>query len=89
MGFFDDLSKKVTETTNSVTEKTNRMAKESKLKKTIMENNTKITAKYSELGKAVVEKKDDSEEVMRLIEEAVASMEDLKKENEEIQNIIK
>ena len=33
MGFFDDISKRVSETTSSINEKTNNMAKESKLKK--------------------------------------------------------
>lgn len=84
MGFFDDFSKKVSATTNSVTEKTNKMAKESKLKKTMMENNTKITVMYSDLGKAVLEKKDNSEEVMKLVEETAKAIEDINKENEEI-----
>ena len=42
MGFFDDISKKVSETTNSINEKTNKMAKESKLKKTLSENDAKV-----------------------------------------------
>jgi len=84
MGFFDDFSKKVSATTNSVTEKTNKMAKESKLKKTISENESKITVLYSDLGKAVLDKKEDSSEVMKVINEYSENIESIRKENENI-----
>ena len=67
MGFFDDITKKVSETTNSVTEKTNKIAKESKLKKVLAENDSKVEKMFNELGKAVLEKKENIDEVSKLV----------------------
>lgn len=56
MGFFDNLSKKATETYKSTTEKTNKIARELKLKSAISERKDKIKGIYAEIGKKVYEK---------------------------------
>jgi ribosomal protein L40E len=56
MGFFDNLSKKATETYKNTTDKTNRMAREMKLKSYIGENKNKIERIYTEIGRKVYEK---------------------------------
>ena len=56
MGFFDNLSKKATETYKNTTDKTNRMAREMKLKSYIGENKNKIERIYTEIGRKVHEK---------------------------------
>lgn len=56
MGFFDNLSKKATETYKNTTEKTNKIAKEMKLKAAISDRKTKIQNMYTEIGKKVYEK---------------------------------
>ena len=88
MGFFDDISKKVSETTSSVTEKTNKMAKEAKLKKTLTENSAKVEKMYSELGKTVLDKRENTDEVMKAINECVEKNESIKAENEKINDEI-
>ena len=55
MGFFEGLSKKVSETTSSIQETTNKIQRESKCKKTISDNNAKVEKIYSEkIGRAHV-----------------------------------
>ena len=88
MGFFDDITKKVSETTSSVTEKTNKIAKESKLKKALTENDAKIERIYSELGKAVLEKKENMDEVSKIVWEHHEKIENIKNENESIKTEI-
>ena len=56
MGFFDNLSKKATETYKNTTDKTNRMAREMKLKSYIGENKNRIERIYTEIGRKVHEK---------------------------------
>ena len=56
MGFFDNLSKKATETYKSTTDKTSKMAREMKLKSYIGENKNKIQSIYTEIGRKVYEK---------------------------------
>lgn len=56
MGFFDNLSKKATETYKNTTDKTSKMAREMKLKSYINENKNKINRIYVEIGKKVYEK---------------------------------
>ena len=56
MGFFDNLSKKATETYKNTTDKTNKMAREMKLKSYINENKNKIERIYTEIGRKVYEK---------------------------------
>ena len=56
MGFFDDLTKKATETYKNTAEKTNKLTREMKLKSQINDNKAKITKIYGDIGKKVYEK---------------------------------
>ena len=56
MGFFNDLGKKASETYKNTTEKTNKMAREMKLKSYINENKNRINEVYTEIGKKIYEK---------------------------------
>lgn len=56
MGFFDDLSKKASETYKNTAEKTNKLAREMKLKSLMNEDKDKIEEIYTEIGKKVYEK---------------------------------
>lgn len=56
MGFFDDLSKKASETYRNTAEKTNKLTREMKLKSLINEDKGKIEKIYAEIGKKVYEK---------------------------------
>ena len=56
MGFFNDLGKKATETYKSTTDKTNKLAREMRLKSYVNENKNKIQRIYAEIGKKVYEK---------------------------------
>ena len=62
MGFFDGLTNKVQETTN-------KMQKESKLKKSISDNNSKIEKTYSEMGKKIFEEKKVNAELEKYFDE--------------------
>mgnify|MGYP007106009873 FL=1 len=53
MGFLDGLTKKGAEISNSLQESMNKSQRESKCKKTINENKSKIEEAYSEIGKKV------------------------------------
>lgn len=70
MGFFNDLSKKTTETTNKI-------ATETKLKMKINENKRKINDIYTEIGKKVYEKYIREENVV-LKEELLEDCSELK-----------
>lgn len=56
MGFFDDLSKKASETYKNTAEKTNKITREMKLKSLINEDKSKVEKLYAEIGKKVYEK---------------------------------
>ena len=56
MGFFNDLGKKATETYKNTTDKTNKIAREMKLKSYINENKNRIEDVYTEIGKKVYER---------------------------------
>ncbi len=56
MGFFDELSKKASETYKNTAEKTNKLAREMKLKSLMNEDKDKIEEIYIEIGKKVYEK---------------------------------
>lgn len=56
MGFFDDLSKKASETYKNTAEKTNKLAREVKLKSLISEEKDKVEEAYIEIGRKVYEK---------------------------------
>ena len=51
MGFFDNLSKKATETYKATTDKTNKVAKEMRIKSNIAECRSIINNVYTEIGK--------------------------------------
>lgn len=55
MGFFDNLSKKASETYKNTADKTSKMAREMKLKSYISENKNKIEKIYTEIGRKVYE----------------------------------
>ena len=69
MGFFDNLSKKATETYKNTTDKTSKMAREMKLKSYIGENKNKIQGIYTEIGRKVYEKHQEGN--VSEIEEAI------------------
>ena len=81
MGFFDNLSSSFQETTN-------KLQKESKMKKTITENKAKIETAYSEMGKKIFEAKGINDEVKSFAEEKVKAIEEMLKENEECEREI-
>jgi len=56
MGFFDDLTKKASETYKNTAEKTNKITREMKLKSLINEDKTRIERLYIEIGRKVYEK---------------------------------
>lgn len=56
MGFFDDLTKKASETYKNTAEKTNKLTREMKLKSLINDDKVKIEKIYNEIGKKVYEK---------------------------------
>ena len=56
MGFFDDLSRKASETYKNTAEKTNKLTREMKLKSLINDDKNRIEKIYTEIGKKVYEK---------------------------------
>ena len=56
MGFFDDLTKKASETYKNTAEKTNKLTREMKLKSLMNDDKAKINSIYCEIGKKVYEK---------------------------------
>ena len=56
MGFFDDLSKKASQTYKNTAEKTNKLTREMKLKSLINDDKTRIERLYIEIGRKVYEK---------------------------------
>ena len=56
MGFFDDLTKKASETYKNTAEKTNKLTREMKLKSLMNDDKAKINNIYCEIGKKVYEK---------------------------------
>lgn len=88
MGFFDGISKKVSETTNSIQETTSKIQRESKCKKTIAENKSKIESLYAEIGKKVYENRKINEDLMTYVEEKTNEIDAMLSENEELQKEI-
>lgn len=84
MGFFEGLSKKVSETTSSIQETTNKIQRESKCKKTISDNNAKVEKIYSEIGKRVYENRKIDDALITFIEEKTNEIDTMLKENEEL-----
>lgn len=85
MGFFDGLTKKGAEISNSLQESINKSQRISALKKNISENNSKISRTFSEIGKNVYEKRTMDEEVMTFISGKIEEIDSAKKENEELE----
>lgn len=84
MGFFEGISKKVSETTNSIQETTNKIQRESKCKKTISDNNSKVEKLYNEIGKKVYENRKIDDSLMYFIEEKTNEIDARLKENDEL-----
>lgn len=63
MDFWDKLTKKASETYKGASEKTNKIAKETKLKLKINENKSKIEDLYTDIGKKVYQKHVAKEDV--------------------------
>ena len=63
MDFWDKLTKKASETYKGASEKTSKIAKETKLKLKMNENKSKIEDLYIEIGKKVYQKHVAKEEV--------------------------
>ena len=79
MDFWNKLTKKASETYKGASEKTNKIAKETKLRLKISENKSKINDLYKEIGKKIYQK--------HVAEEDVNVREDIKEEIENIDNL--
>lgn len=88
MGFFEGISKKVTETTNNLQETTNKIQKENRCKKTIGENNSKVSRLYNEIGKKVYENRKVDDTLISYIEEKTLEIDKLLNENEDLEKEI-
>lgn len=88
MGFFDGISKKVSETTTSLQETTSKIQKESKCKRTISDNKSKIEELYVEIGKKVYENRQIDEGLMIWVEERTKQIDVMLSENEELRKEI-
>lgn len=88
MGFFEGISKKVSETTNSLQETTSKIQRESRCKKTISENKSKIEELYAEIGKKVYENRKIDEGLMIWVEERTKRIDSMLEENEELKKEI-
>ncbi len=88
MGFFEDLGKKVNETTASFQETTNRIEKENKYKKTISQNNKKIDAIYIEIGKKVYESDKNDKSAISFIDARKKEISEILTENDKLQTEI-
>lgn len=89
MDFWDKLTKKASETYKGASEKTNKIAKETKLKLKMNENKSKINDLYEEIGKKVYQKHvakeevrigDDIKEECEKIDELAHQIEDYEKQ---------
>lgn len=78
MGFFNDLSKKTTETTSKI-------AREAKLKMKITENKGKIKEIYEELGRKIYENhvREENIDINKLINDDCLKIDELSKEIED------
>ena len=85
MGFFDGLTKKGAEISNSLQESINKSQRISALKKSISENNSKVSGTFSEIGRKVYEKRTMDEELMTFISGKIEEIDSAKKENEELE----
>ena len=91
MGFFDNLSKKATETYKNTTDKTSRMAREMKLKSYINENKNKIEKVYTEIGRKVHEMyvRGNTDEIREHIKPELEEIEAITKKIDNMNNEIR
>lgn len=91
MGFFDNLSKKATETYKNTTDKTSRMAREMKLKSYINENKNKIEKVYTEIGRKVHEMyvRGNTDEIREYIKPELEEIEAITKKIDNMNNEIR
>ncbi len=92
MGFFDQLSKKASDTMQSAKEKTNKISSEMKLKSQFSDKKDRITVLYSEIGKEVYNDfvkgiNENSETVIEKLKEISNINEELKGINKELLNL--
>lgn len=85
MGFFDGLTKKGAEISNSLQESINKSQRISALKKRISENNSKVSKTFLEIGEKMYEKRTMDEEIMTFISGKIEEIDNAKKENEELE----
>lgn len=69
MDFWDKLTKKASETYKGASEKTNKIARETKLKLKMNENKSKINDLYEEIGKKVYQKHVANQELINVKED--------------------
>lgn len=91
MGFFDNLSKKATETYKNTTDKTNKMAREMKLKSYIGENKNRIERVYTVIGRKVYEKHVEGKvgEIDEYIKPEIEEIEEIARKIENMNNEIR
>lgn len=80
MDFWNKLTKKASETYKGASEKTNKIARETKLKLKINDNKSKIEDLYTEIGKKVYQKHVANQELINV-------KEDIHEECEKIDNL--
>ena len=87
MDFFEKLGKKASETYKTATEKTNKIANETKLKMKINENKSKINNVYTEIGKKIYQKYvlDGNLDIENDIKEEIDRIKELTNEIEEFE----
>lgn len=90
MDFWDKLTKKASETYKGASEKTSKIAKETKLKLKINENKSKIEDLYTDIGKKVYQKHVAKEDVKVAIDiqEECAKIDELAHQIEEYERQI-
>lgn len=89
MELFDKIGKKASQTYKYTTEKTNKIAKEAKLKMSMSENKSKIDSIYEKIGKSIYEyhisnETRDNEKIEKIIEEYCIEIDEIS-DNIEVQ----
>ena len=92
MGFFDQLSKKASDTMQSAKDKTNKISSEMKLKSQFSDKKDRITVLYSEIGKEVYNNfvkgiNENTDVVTEKLKEISSINEELKGINKELLNL--
>ncbi len=84
MGFLDNLSKKVSETTSSFQEATNKIERQNKCKRKIETNNIEIGKIYKAIGEKVYKAEKSDKELEKFICDNKKVLDSLLKENEDL-----